>query len=503
MFTSALLATLAVAQTFEFNLLKDRRNGYDFVPYTPEQRVQVAQTMDNLFSIYVNRESKINYYRETPNIDAIPKVKKVLENAAQMTDRDLHYNLTEIVLSQRDAHLNYYNPVPHSCQLSVRFPRFTAIEDGGFLGLGKKEKIVVNRFIRFPEVAALTPDASKINIGDELLSVDGIPVQQFIKSKLPTWGGSNESGGLRGVLYRLSINDGRFHTAPTEDQVVYRMKSYNTGREYTVTIPWVVRSDVNCENTAKTITEQIKNGGVPESFVELPTPKLNKQLDASNPHYKIDQLAYGRVDETAKVTINPTADPIIRWAIYEPEKRNMGIIYMSSFVPANSDATRVTLLIRDLLLNQLKDTNSVIFDIRDNGGGIVTMADLIPQLGGSNIEPGNIRALVAPINRDIFLNSTYPNNDQFADAYRQVKPGDKYTPFTKFTSVETANSIGQAYLKPIGVFANGNCYSACDLFSATMQDNGVATVYGEDRFTGAGYIELMIVVPTSLESRTS
>jgi hypothetical protein len=483
MFPVALLATFALSQSLEFKLLKDKRQGYDFVPFTPEQRVQVAQTMDNLFSIYVNRESKISYYKETPDIDPIPKIKKVLEHAAQMTDRELHYNLTEISLSQRDAHLNYYNPVPHSCQIAYRYPRFTAAEDVGFLGFGKKEKIVVNSFIDFPEVAALTPSASKMNIGDELLEVDGVHVQKFVQSKLPTWGGSNESGGLRGVLYRLSVSDGLIHTAPIEDQVEFRMKSYSTGKEYSVTIPWVVRTDTTCENLSKIITEQVKNGDVPESFVELPTPKLKKQVYAGNRQYKIDQRAYGRVDQTAKVTVNPTANPIVRWAIFEPQGRNMGIIYLSSFV---SDFIGTTVLIRDLLLNQLKDTNSVIFDIRDNGGGIIQLSEWIPQLIGSDIEPGNVRTLVAPINRDIYLNSTYSSNDQFANAYRQAKPDDKYTPFAKFTSIQSANIFGQVYLKPVGVFTNGNCYSACDMFTATMQDNGVATVYGEDKFTGAG-----------------
>jgi hypothetical protein len=442
-----------------------------------------------LFSIFVNRESKISYYgKERPDIDPIPKVKKIVQDAAKMTDRELHYSLADVVATQRDGHTNYYLPGSHSCQLAVKVPRFTAVEDGGFFGLGKKEKIVLNRFIRFPEAVALTPDASKMNIGDELLSVDGVPVQQFIKSKLFEWGGANESGGLRGVLYRLSIANGLFNPVPVENQNVYRMKSFNTGREYTVTVPWVVRTDVNCVAASKELEGQIKAGAVPESFGERVVPKYKKgQEDASNPFAKVDQEVYGRVDEFSKVTVNPTADPIIRWAIYEPEKRNLGIIYMSSFVPAGSDSNRVALLIRDLLLNQLKDTNALVFDIRDNGGGIVTMSDLIPQLVGKSHVPGNVRALVAPINRDIFLNSTfYPSTDQFADAYRQVKPGDKYTPKVKFTPIEVANQIGQAYLKPVGVFNNGNCYSACDLFSANMQDNGIATVYGEDRFSGAG-----------------
>jgi hypothetical protein len=45
MLTSVLLASWGYAQTNEFNLLKDARSRYEFIPYTPQQRVQVAQTM--------------------------------------------------------------------------------------------------------------------------------------------------------------------------------------------------------------------------------------------------------------------------------------------------------------------------------------------------------------------------------------------------------------------------------------------------------------------------
>lgn len=38
----------------------------------------------------------------------------------------------------------------------------------------------------------------------------------------------------------------------------------------------------------------------------------------------------------------------------------------------------------------------------------------------------------------------------------------------------------------MGVFNDANCYSACDFFSAAMQDSGAAVVFGEDPQTGGG-----------------
>lgn len=46
--------------------------------------------------------------------------------------------------------------------------------------------------------------------------------------------------------------------------------------------------------------------------------------------------------------------------------------------------------------------------------------------------------------------------------------------------------MGQSYLKPVGVFTNGRCYSACEIFAANMKDNKIATIFGEDSTTGGG-----------------
>jgi C-terminal processing protease CtpA/Prc len=42
------------------------------------------------------------------------------------------------------------------------------------------------------------------------------------------------------------------------------------------------------------------------------------------------------------------------------------------------------------------------------------------------------------------------------------------------------------YFKPVAVLNNANCYSACELFSAAMQDTRGAFIFGEDPQTGGG-----------------
>lgn len=112
------------------------------------------------------------------------------------------------------------------------------------------------------------------------------------------------------------------------------------------------------------------------------------------------------------------------------------------------------------------------------------MADVIPQLFISNYVNNNARALVSPLNEKLMKSGAV--GEDWKHTYSQVRPGDIFTPPVQFDSDASSNLFGQAYFKPVGVLNNGNCYSACDLFSANMQDNSAAWIFGEDKETGAG-----------------
>jgi C-terminal processing protease CtpA/Prc len=144
----------------------------------------------------------------------------------------------------------------------------------------------------------------------------------------------------------------------------------------------------------------------------------------------------------------------------------------------------VVKIIRSLLLNELSETKSIVFDIRNNGGGLIQMADYIPQLFVTHFKNGPARAIVSPLNKDIFANNT--GEPDWKTAYGKVQPHEMYSPLVFFDPVASVGTLGQAYFKPVGVFTNANCYSACDMFAANMQDNSGAIVFGEDGNTGAG-----------------
>ncbi|KAH9271663.1 hypothetical protein BASA83_006031 [Batrachochytrium salamandrivorans] len=116
----------------------------------------------------------------------------------------------------------------------------------------------------------------------------------------------------------------------------------------------------------------------------------------------------------------------------------MGVIKLDSFSPEDAETNslaveKAVMIIRSLLANELKDTNSVMYDLRGNSG-----------------------------------------------AWKKTKKGSRFTNVFSLNSMESVNTLGQAYVRPMGVFNNAMCYSACEVFSGGIQGHGAGTIFGED-----------------------
>ncbi|KAH6581533.1 hypothetical protein BASA60_002365 [Batrachochytrium salamandrivorans] len=81
------------------------------------------------------------------------------------------------------------------------------------------------------------------------------------------------------------------------------------------------------------------------------------------------------------------------------------------------------------------------------------------------------------------------------------RPGKRPSQNSRFTnvfftnSVESVNTLGQAYVRPMGVFNDGRCYSSCEVFSGSIQGHGAGTIFGEDKQTGGGGAAVMELDP--------
>lgn len=247
-------------------------------------------------------------------------------------------------------------PAPHRCFTAVTAVSFTLVDSPDIFN---NPEVVANGFSSFPQVISMSPEAKKISIGDTLESINGLSFKKYFELNQFKSGGANNSGGHRAALKLLSFRSGLLYPMPTEDLVKLTLKSAASGKSYSVTLPWIAASRDACIEEARPVI----NG---EVVAPKPPPKhsyAKKQPLMDHPFQRDYDDSFQKMETSFKMT--PTKDPIISWGIYAP--KNLGIIYMDSFMPLDSDGEKVFLLIRDLLVNQLKDTSALVFDIRDNG----------------------------------------------------------------------------------------------------------------------------------------
>lgn len=118
---------------------------------------------------------------------------------------------------------------------------------------------------------------------------------------------------------------------------------------------------------------------------------------------------------------------------------NIGYIYYPSF------SSGVSELALDYILAAMKDTDGLIIDIRDNGGGLLTNIDtFVGRFIDHEIPGGSIS------------HKTGPGHSEFSKPY----------PFT----YKPAESHRVKYLdRPIALLTNRSCYSAANAFAAVMK----------------------------------
>ena len=153
-------------------------------------------------------------------------------------------------------------------------------------------------------------------------------------------------------------------------------------------------------------------------------------------------------------------------------EQNAGYIYYPSF---SSGISQNSL---DYILAIFRDCDSLIIDIRNNGGGLLTNIDvLVGRLIDSEIPGGSIS------------HKTGPGHDDFSRPY----------PFTYKSASE--NRI-HFLNKPVFVLTNRSCYSAANAFTAVMKSLPNVKIIGA-RTGGGGGLPFSSELPNGWSVRFS
>ncbi|KAJ3079404.1 hypothetical protein HK102_003804 [Quaeritorhiza haematococci] len=212
---------------------------------------------------------------------------------------------------------------------------------------------------------------------------------------------------------------------------------------------------------------------------------------------RLQKFAFDAITGGSQPAIKkPSAEPTVTWSIYNasntinPSTRKpivMGIIFIDTFTPDSLTALDPWLRnIRGVIMNNLKETDVLLFDVRGNPGGYGALAEGLQQFFTPNeVARHTMRMMNSDFNRQWILNTVF-NETYLAKSLRAAQANDTFAPEDYLNTVEEISKFGMIYAKPVGLLVDGNCYSACDIFASAMQDSGAATIFGHDSKTGAG-----------------
>ncbi|KAH6596375.1 hypothetical protein BASA50_005080 [Batrachochytrium salamandrivorans] len=517
MLVSSVIALLAIGFTSvsaadyaPYNLLKDDRDAgrLVFLPTTLAQKEVILSNVEKTLNVWVNYDSKIANYGSAA--DPFPIVKNLRKNINTITDEELQLGLTDAFARARDQHTRWTNIAPYGCFHTTTGIKFAFME--GDADIAKKPTVVVVSTSTSPLIRPLFgEDFSKIKAGDELITIDGLSfVEWFEQNQFKSGDGANDFGGQRSGLGFLTTISGKINRLPSKDSVDFQFKSQaNPQTSYTVKVPYVSGHDDDCwslgSNLYKSLTGKTlpgtppanppvsaeQPGRSPESNTTQLSPRGYQMRSSENLEKRAAIKQSISSEQKFTVSMNPTDVTGVTWGIYQPESANMGVIGLENFSPEDVETKslaveKAIMIIRSLLVNELSNTNSVIYELRDNPGGNTRFAEGMVQLFKPGFKPFGDRYMINNITFNFFVNGKDPSVDPLAKAWQETKPGSRYSNVFFTSTVEAANTIGQAYVRPMGVFTDGRCYSSCEVFAGAIQGHSVGTIFGEDGQSGGG-----------------
>lgn len=465
---SAFVTYADEAPKYTYKLLADVRQEIALPTYSStDKKVVLDQAYLVMSEIFVHRDLKITNFGS--EIDPLPLIRNLQEKADSLSDRDFHNELTNIFAKQNDLHTSYSYPKPYACYMSYLPFSFKEIikRDG-------QKFIAVNKIVDTKEVIDLVPDL-KVQIGDILVSYNGVSAYEAAQSWASHSSGANPPATHRRSINLLAYSSQRFAFLPQKDSVDLVLLN-RLGKTYSVSIPWISRADTKCLT--------------PEAEIEV-TAKLEESVGSD-----VYQNEFNRIYRFSKkplrnkmLNVAPlidTSEPILKYKIEKNEFGDFGYIRLESFIPEKMTITELIQEIKKILYKDFAQTDGLIFDLRNNGGGYIALAEKLVQLfTPKNPTPLNFILKNSAANRHVMYEAE--PDDEFTVALRNAEAsGALYTAGLPLHPANEIDLIGQYYFKPVALLTNANCYSSCDMFSALMQDHEAAIIFGEDSTTGAG-----------------
>jgi hypothetical protein len=430
-FFAVALSTTVFAGPPVFNTLENSRGKMKFPEYTLAQRKTVLSDAKMIINdIYINKEIKIKDFGINPSKD----LAEIEKNVETMPIQEFHERLSALFTSFRDRHTLYYFPKPFACyNTSLPLVLREVLNEKG------ESVIAITGVGSNPDVIKLLKSPILAKRGDTLIGYDGMPVGEAIEKGMPISFGANKSSARMLAISDLVFIEHDLSLLPKKDSVKLVFKN-RQGKTYSQELPWIVKTDWSCLGNS-------------------------------------DEKSAPREDNN---------DDMFAYHVLKNQYGDFGYIWINSFEASQLSDSQIVTRFKEIMRDDFANTDGLMIDIRGNGGGSTVIAERMLQLFSPKpVKPLNyIFKVTAPTLH--MMKTVFPNDPFTAAAIEAQAQGKAYTKPLPLISEEQMNDLGQFYFKPVAVFNDGICYSACDMLSAQMQDNKLGVVFGENESTGGG-----------------
>ncbi len=429
--------------------------------YTVDDRRLVLEQARVLFEdVYVHKDLK----KKDQGIHATAELNALEKRLSEISDEEFHNQMIRIFVTHGDLHMNYYLPKPHSCYsalLPLRLRR--TYDDGQYRfrveSVGRSDE-------DFPAELKAKVDKLGLQVGDEVVSYNGQPTFRAVEARLGTSSGAAADPRERRALEQLTGRRGRLFFLPQESAVDLQVRG-DDGELRSVSVPWLSKKNLDC----------LKPESEEETARNLAVAKRGKHNDRGYPEFSMKRAPL-------IADLLDTKEPDLKYRRVSTPSGELGHILLESFSPRKLRGQALFIEVARIL-RELQDTDGLVFDVRDNGGGNITIAERLVQFfTPKKPKLYGVRMLDSAFNRQLI--QTHPWLENWKDA-QPASPADGFLYGPAFSSDAQLQDMGQYYFKPLVVLMNASCYSSCDMFSSLIQDNDAGTIWGENHAqTGAG-----------------
>lgn len=456
------LNSYAQEAKFDYKPLKDIRQEI-FVPkISLANRKKIIENARFVYNtIFVHRLNKLEIFGDQAS--PLAELAKIEAEQEKLSDLEFSQRIVLSYNTLNDWHTYVSMPIPYSCFRTVLPVSFKRVVDETGNEVIAAEKFAAEEFL------SLLPFPLTIEKGDVLVSFNGKDPEVEINEIKKLISSANPEAQERAAVNYLTWRSQNMFSVPENDEVSLTLKN-SEGKLYKVRLPWLTRRTNSCVKKMESAESgRIALDEMHEVFSDRSTTRSRNKVFKNKNVGTDDYL--------------PTDEPTLKYKTFQYEGDQFGIIKLESFYPDKLTLKQVSGKIRSLLATEFKNTTGVIFDLRNNLGGQIHLAETLVQY----FSPEDIEPLYFNLNANEFI-AKYLDITRDSDSNAVNEALAQGLPFAKVQIFpkDTIPQEGQFYFGPVGLLTNASCYSSCDMLSAQVQDNTDALIFGEDSTTGAG-----------------